>query len=29
MEPCDADTNAKIQLLVDMGFPKGKVEEVS
>lgn len=29
MEPCDPDINAKVQILVEMGFPRERAEEVS
>lgn len=29
MEPCDADVNAKVQILVEMGFSRERAEEVS
>lgn len=29
MEPCDADINTKVQILVEMGFSRERAEEVS
>lgn len=29
MEQCDADINAKVQILVEMGFSRERAEEVS